>query len=111
MTSSSAIVCRRFFAQISGRAVFSGRVREPFYAYVGNGRQRVHFILEPGTAKVDIDGTDVKLSDYVGRGRYILLDHWASWCGPCKAEMPSIKKTCLGTRFWMRSGFLSSSMA
>lgn len=76
-----------------GRFTFHGRVREPFYAYVGNGRQRVHFILEPGTAKVDIDGTDVKLSDYVGRGRYILLDHWASWCGPCKAEMPSIKKT------------------
>ena len=39
------------------------------------------------------DGTDVKLSDYVGKGKYILLDHWASWCGPCKAEMPFIKKT------------------
>ena len=38
------------------------------------------------------DGTDVKLSDYVGKGKYILLDHWASWCGPCKAEMPYIKK-------------------
>ena len=36
------------------------------------------------------DGTDVHLSDYVGRGRYILLDHWASWCGPCKAEMPNV---------------------
>jgi thiol-disulfide isomerase/thioredoxin len=38
------------------------------------------------------DGTDVKLSDYVGKGKYILLDHWASWCGPCKKEMPFIKK-------------------
>ena len=38
------------------------------------------------------DGTDVKLSDYVGKGKYILLDHWASWCGPCKKEMPFIRK-------------------
>jgi thiol-disulfide isomerase/thioredoxin len=48
------------------------------------------------------DGTDVKLSDYVGKGKYILLDHWASWCGPCKAEMPYIKKayeTFHGDRF------------
>ncbi|MBP5387516.1 MAG: AhpC/TSA family protein [Prevotella sp.] len=41
----------------------------------------------------NLDGTDVSLSDYVGKGKYILLDHWASWCGPCKAEMPYIKKT------------------
>lgn len=35
---------------------------------------------------------EVSLSDYVGKGKYILLDFWAPWCGPCKREMPNIKK-------------------
>ena len=186
-----------------GKFSFSGTLAKPIYAYVGQGRERIHLILEPGTVTADLnerigygtpleddymafhqrfyrysrdekerkvaladsvvranpanlvgalaledlyhvdpdrflelyelvspevqefylvasarqdltllqqtapgqpftdylipgghpDGTDVRLSDYVGQGRYILLDHWASWCGPCKKEMPYIKKT------------------
>jgi cytochrome c biogenesis protein CcmG, thiol:disulfide interchange protein DsbE len=44
----------------------------------------------PEVAAVDLQGRPVRLSDL--RGQVVLLNVWATWCGPCREEMPSMER-------------------
>ena len=53
--------------------------------------------VEPGMPYIDlplqtIEGKEASLSTYIDKGKYILLDFWASWCPPCRRQSPYLKQ-------------------
>ena len=76
-----------------GYAVYGFVSKEDSTVVEQGGQQQE--TLKVGTVAPDfelqtLDGETVKLSDF--RGEKVLLNFWASWCGPCRSEMPDMQK-------------------
>lgn len=64
----------------------------PLKNYVAIAKKTAVGSLFMDVTGFDLDGNARSLSDYVGKGKPVFLDFWASWCGPCRRALPEVRQ-------------------
>jgi thiol-disulfide isomerase/thioredoxin len=82
--------CAAPSAQLSGEANTGSNTSSAEEEKVGAKAEKAQANASSFEA-VDLDGEDFDLSDHLGKD-VIILSFWSTWCGPCKAEMPTLQK-------------------